>query len=86
MTFLDIPRAHEPALRMAAEAIAFRDHPLLSSMIYQAKRGLIRAFRSIFVLSTQITPVNYNLLSVNVFVAITGIYQLARKYYGIGYE
>eukprot|EP01122_Echinamoeba_exundans_P008044 TRINITY_DN2590_c0_g2_i1.p2 TRINITY_DN2590_c0_g2~~TRINITY_DN2590_c0_g2_i1.p2 ORF type:complete len:134 (-),score=27.35 TRINITY_DN2590_c0_g2_i1:67-426(-) len=34
--------------------------------------------------STQITPVNYNLLSVNVFVAITGIYQLARKYYGVG--
>mmetsp|Transcript_2600 Transcript_2600/g.3454 ORF Transcript_2600/g.3454 Transcript_2600/m.3454 type:complete len:104 (+) Transcript_2600:524-835(+) len=30
--------------------------------------------------STQITPVNYNLLSVNVFVAITGIYQLARKW------
>ncbi len=29
--------------------------------------------------ATQIIPVNYNLLSVNVFVAITGLYQLARK-------
>lgn len=30
--------------------------------------------------STQITPVNYNLLTVNVFMAITGSYQLYRKY------
>jgi len=30
--------------------------------------------------ATQITPVNYNLLSVNVFVAATGIYQLYRSY------
>ncbi|KAL6047952.1 Mitochondrial pyruvate carrier 2 [Balamuthia mandrillaris] len=29
--------------------------------------------------STQITPVNYSLLSVNLFVALTGLYQLARK-------
>jgi hypothetical protein len=29
--------------------------------------------------STQITPVNYNLLAVNFFMAITGIYQLQRK-------
>eukprot|EP00983_Pelagomonas_calceolata_P131423 1161774-Pelagomonas_calceolata.AAC.9 len=29
--------------------------------------------------STQITPVNYNLLAVNVFMAITGSYQLFRK-------
>jgi len=29
--------------------------------------------------STQIIPVNYNLLSVNVFVALTGVYQLSRK-------
>ena len=28
--------------------------------------------------STQITPVNYNLLSVNVFVALTGLYQVGR--------
>lgn len=28
--------------------------------------------------STQIRPVNYNLLSVNVFVGITGIYQLQK--------
>ena len=28
--------------------------------------------------ATQITPVNYNLLSVNVFVAATGLYQLSR--------
>jgi hypothetical protein len=33
--------------------------------------------------ATQITPVNYNLLSVNVFVAITGLYQISRKYLGI---
>jgi hypothetical protein len=30
--------------------------------------------------ATQITPVNYNLLSVNVFVAMTGCYQLYRIY------
>lgn len=30
--------------------------------------------------STQITPVNYNLLAVNVFMAITGSYQLYRKF------
>lgn len=35
--------------------------------------------------ATQITPVNYNLLSVNVFVAITGLYQLSRKYLGVEY-
>ena len=29
--------------------------------------------------STQITPVNYNLLAVNAFMAVTGIYQLQRK-------
>lgn len=28
--------------------------------------------------STQITPVNYNLLSVNLFMAVTGLYQLYR--------
>ncbi|CEO98271.1 Mitochondrial pyruvate carrier [Plasmodiophora brassicae] len=30
--------------------------------------------------ATQIIPVNYNLLSVNVFVGLTGIYQLYRVY------
>eukprot|EP00744_Colponema_vietnamica_P006196 GILI01009007.1.p1 GENE.GILI01009007.1~~GILI01009007.1.p1 ORF type:complete len:135 (+),score=50.47 GILI01009007.1:47-451(+) len=30
--------------------------------------------------STQITPVNYNLLSVNFFMALTAIYQLYRKF------
>jgi hypothetical protein len=30
--------------------------------------------------STQITPVNYNLLTVNAFMAVTGIYQLTRKW------
>ena len=35
--------------------------------------------------ATQITPVNYNLLSVNIFVAATGLYQLARKHLGIEY-
>lgn len=30
--------------------------------------------------STQITPVNYNLLAVNAFMAVTGMYQLSRKY------
>lgn len=30
--------------------------------------------------STQITPVNYNLLSVNAAMACTGMYQLARKF------
>lgn len=34
--------------------------------------------------STQITPVNYNLLSVNAAMACTGMYQLARKYGVIG--
>jgi hypothetical protein len=29
--------------------------------------------------ATQIIPVNYNLMSVNIFVALTGLYQLARK-------
>lgn len=29
--------------------------------------------------STQITPVNYNLLAVNAFMAVTGFYQLSRK-------
>jgi hypothetical protein len=29
--------------------------------------------------STQITPVNYNLLAVNAFMALTGMYQLSRK-------
>ena len=29
--------------------------------------------------STQIVPVNYNLLSVNLFMAFTGSYQLYRK-------
>mmetsp|Transcript_14548 Transcript_14548/g.31678 ORF Transcript_14548/g.31678 Transcript_14548/m.31678 type:complete len:112 (+) Transcript_14548:111-446(+) len=29
--------------------------------------------------STQITPVNYNLLAVNAFMAVTGMYQLSRK-------
>ncbi|KAL3145703.1 Mitochondrial pyruvate carrier 4 [Trebouxia sp. C0010 RCD-2024] len=29
--------------------------------------------------ATQITPVNYNLLTVNVFMAFTGMYQLSRK-------
>ena len=31
--------------------------------------------------STQITPVNYNLLSVNAAMACTGMYQLARKFW-----
>lgn len=30
--------------------------------------------------STQITPVNYNLLAVNAFMAVTGLYQLSRKF------
>ncbi|KAG2484441.1 hypothetical protein HYH03_016751 [Edaphochlamys debaryana] len=30
--------------------------------------------------STQITPVNYNLLAVNAFMAVTGSYQLYRKF------
>lgn len=30
--------------------------------------------------STQITPVNYNLLTVNAFMAVTGLYQLSRKF------
>ncbi|KAI9176206.1 Mitochondrial pyruvate carrier 2 [Blastocladiella emersonii ATCC 22665] len=30
--------------------------------------------------STQIVPINYNLMSVNVFVAATGLYQLYRIY------
>jgi hypothetical protein len=30
--------------------------------------------------STQITPVNYNLLAVNIFMAATGSYQLYRKF------
>lgn len=29
--------------------------------------------------STQIKPINYNLLAVNAFMAVTGIYQLQRK-------
>jgi len=29
--------------------------------------------------ATQITPVNYNLLAVNLFMAVTGSYQLFRK-------
>lgn len=29
--------------------------------------------------STQISPVNYNLLAVNLFMAVTGVYQLTRK-------
>ena len=29
--------------------------------------------------STKITPVNYNLLAVNLFMAVTGLYQLSRK-------
>lgn len=29
--------------------------------------------------STQIIPVNYNLLAVNIFVGITGIYQIQKK-------
>ncbi len=29
--------------------------------------------------STQIVPVNYNLLAVNAFMAATGLYQLSRK-------
>lgn len=29
--------------------------------------------------ATQIIPVNYNLLAVNIFVGITGIYQLQKK-------
>jgi hypothetical protein len=29
--------------------------------------------------STQIIPVNYNLMTVNAFMALTGIYQLQRK-------
>jgi hypothetical protein len=30
--------------------------------------------------STQIIPINYNLMSVNAFVAMTGLYQLYRIY------
>ena len=30
--------------------------------------------------ATQITPVNYNLLTVNAFMAMTGMYQLSRKF------
>lgn len=29
--------------------------------------------------STQITPINYNLMTVNAFMALTGMYQLSRK-------
>jgi hypothetical protein len=29
--------------------------------------------------STQINPINYNLMTVNAFMAVTGIYQLSRK-------
>jgi len=34
--------------------------------------------------STQIRPANYNLLSVNLFMALTGIYQLQRKLRCVG--
>eukprot|EP01112_Ceratiomyxa_fruticulosa_P014338 TRINITY_DN40_c0_g5_i1.p1 TRINITY_DN40_c0_g5~~TRINITY_DN40_c0_g5_i1.p1 ORF type:complete len:116 (+),score=17.60 TRINITY_DN40_c0_g5_i1:247-594(+) len=34
--------------------------------------------------ATQIIPVNYNLLSVNIFVAVTGILQISRKFGLIG--
>jgi hypothetical protein len=30
--------------------------------------------------STQIIPINYNLMTVNAFMAVTGIYQLSRKF------
>jgi hypothetical protein len=30
--------------------------------------------------STQINPINYNLMTVNAFMAVTGIYQLSRKF------
>ncbi|KAF8062661.1 MPC4 [Scenedesmus sp. PABB004] len=30
--------------------------------------------------STQIRPVNYNLMTVNAFMAVTGLYQLSRKF------
>jgi len=30
--------------------------------------------------STQITPINYNLMTVNAFMAVTGLYQLFRKF------
>eukprot|EP00775_Hariotina_reticulata_P005017 gene5017-5258_t len=30
--------------------------------------------------STQIIPINYNLMTVNAFMATTGIYQLSRKF------
>lgn len=30
--------------------------------------------------STQITPINYNLMTVNAFMAATGMYQLYRKF------
>lgn len=30
--------------------------------------------------STQITPINYNLMTVNAFMATTGLYQLYRKF------
>jgi len=35
-----------------------------------------------------ITPVNYNLLAVNAFMAVTGLYQLYRKakYEALGYQ
>jgi hypothetical protein len=30
--------------------------------------------------STQITPINYNLMTVNAFMGATGLYQLYRKF------
>jgi hypothetical protein len=30
--------------------------------------------------STQITPINYNLMTVNAMMAVTGLYQLYRKF------
>lgn len=30
--------------------------------------------------STQISPINYNLMTVNAFMAVTGLYQLSRKF------
>jgi len=41
-------------------------------------------FRPLTRFSTQIVPVNYNLLTVNAFMAATGLYQLSRKWQAPG--
>ena len=73
------PGARPPRARERASA-RLPSSPPLARLRLRA-RAAVTATGLIWVrYSTAITPVNYNLMAVNACMAVTGLYQLSRKY------